>query len=65
MLRDIKDVIADYAIIGGTEIKVAVKNNEFNYIVLDLESNEDCKKYFMEYEKNEYRWTHTARKSFN
>ena len=45
-----------YAIIEGTEIKVAVKNNEFNYIVLDLESNEDCKKYFMEYEKNEYRW---------
>ena len=41
-----------YAIIEGTEIKVAVKNNEFNYIVLDLESNEECKKYFMEYENN-------------
>ena len=40
----------DYAIIEDTEIRVAVKNNEFNYIVLDLESNEDCRKYFMEYD---------------
>ena len=55
--RDLQKFIGhDYAIIEGTEIKVAIKDNEFNYIVLDLESNEDCKKYFMEYEKNEYRW---------
>ena len=45
-----------YAIIEGIEIKVAIKDNEFNYIVLDLESNEDCKKYFMEYEQYYYKW---------
>ena len=55
--RDLQKFIGhDYAIIEGTEIKVAIKDNEFNYIVLDLESNEDCKKYFMEYEQYYYRW---------
>ena len=55
--RDLQKFIGhDYAIIEGTEIKVAIKDNEFNYIVLDLESNEDCKKYFMEYEQYYYKW---------
>lgn len=55
--RDLQKFVGhDYAIIEGTEIKVAVKNNEFNYIVLDLESDEDCKKYFMEYEQYYYNW---------
>ena len=55
--RDLQKFIGhDYAIIEGTEIKVAIKDNEFNYIVLDLESNEDCRKYFMEYEQYQYLW---------
>ena len=55
--RDLQKFIGhDYAIIEGTEIKVAIKDNEFNYIVLDLESNEDCKQYFMEYEQYYYTW---------
>ena len=55
--RDLQKFIGhDYAIIEDTEIRVAVKNNEFNYIVLDLESNEDCRKYFMEYEQYQYLW---------
>ena len=55
--RDLQKFIGhDYAIIEGTEIKVAIKDNEFNYIVLDLENDEDCKKYFMEYEQYQYLW---------
>ena len=55
--RDLQKFIGhDYAIIEGTEIKVAIKDNEFNYIVLDLESNDDCKQYFMEYEQYYYTW---------
>lgn len=55
--RDLQKFIGhDYAIIEDTEIKVAIKDNEFNYIVLDLESNEDCRKYFMEYEQYQYLW---------
>ena len=55
--RDLQKFIGhDYEIIEDTEIRVAVKNNEFNYIVLDLESNEDCRKYFMEYEQYQYLW---------
>lgn len=55
--RDLQKFIGhDYAIIEGAEIKVAIKDNEFNYIVLDLESNDDCKQYFMEYEQYYYTW---------
>lgn len=55
--RDLQKFIGhDYAIIEGTEIKVDIKDNEFNYIVLDLESNDDCKQYFMEYEQYYYTW---------
>ena len=46
----------DYFIYKGTEIKVGIKNNNINFILLDNEDDTDCKKYFMEYEKNEYRW---------
>lgn len=55
--RDLQKFVGhDYAIIEGTEIKVDIKDNEFNYIVLDLESNDDCKRYFMEYEQYYYNW---------
>ena len=46
----------DYFIYKDIEIKVGVKNNNINFILLDNEDDTDCKKYFMEYEKNEYRW---------
>ena len=46
----------DYFIYKDIEIKVGVKNNNINFILLVNEDDTDCKKYFMEYEKNEYRW---------
>lgn len=51
-----KNQMSDYFIYKGTEIKVGTKNNNINFIVIDNENDADCKKYFMEYEKNQYRW---------
>lgn len=46
----------DYFIYKGREIKVGTKNKNIHFILLDNKDDTDCKRYFMEYEKNEYRW---------
>lgn len=43
-------------LIDNQEIKVHVKENRFNYVIVDDKDNEDCKKYLIEYETNNYKW---------
>ncbi|MGL5084299.1 MAG: hypothetical protein ACRC68_01030 [Clostridium sp.] len=42
--------------VGGTDVNTHIVNKKAKYVIFNIESNEDCKKYMMEYEKKEYNW---------
>lgn len=42
--------------VGETDVNTHVINGKTNYVIFNIESNEDCKKYMMEFELNEYNW---------
>lgn len=42
--------------VSGTDVNTHVVDRKTNYVIYNSESNEDCKKYIMQYEKNEYNW---------
>lgn len=45
-----------YMWVGEVEVKKHVKENELQFITFNNEDNEECKKYMMEYEIQEYVW---------
>ena len=46
----------DYMLVGDIEVRKHIRNEELHYIVFDENNNDECKKYIMEYEKDEYDW---------
>ena len=45
-----------YMYIGEIEITKHIKDDKLHFIVFNHEDNNDCKKYMMDYEINEYDW---------
>lgn len=53
---DNKYIGRTYFQVNGIELFKHFKNNKIHYIKINQGDNEDCKKYFMEYERHEYTW---------
>lgn len=45
-----------YMYVGEVEVMKHVVNNELHFVVFNSQDNDECKKYMMEYEINEYDW---------
>lgn len=64
MLKEIDKLEAAYErnlghdcfIYKDVEVRVGSENNNIQFILFDVNNNADCKEYFMEYEKNQYKW---------
>lgn len=46
----------NYMYIGEVEVMKHIVNNKLHLVIFDIEDNDDCKKYMMEYEIHEYTW---------
>lgn len=46
----------NYMYVGEVEVMKHIVNNRLHFVIFDIQDNNDCKKYMMQYEIHEYIW---------